>query len=101
MAYSVEVTEQASSEAEAAYLWMSEHNPAVAAQWFEGLVEAVYSLAAFPNRCPLAPESRVFKQKVRQLLYGRHRILFVVSGNTVYVLHVRHQARKYLDSPEG
>lgn len=96
----VEVTEQASREAEEAYLWMKETSPEAAADWFEGLVEAVNSLANFPKRCALAPESKAFKSAIRQLLYSHYRILFTLEGNAVYVLHIRHKARKPLPPDE-
>ncbi|MBI3653272.1 MAG: type II toxin-antitoxin system RelE/ParE family toxin [Acidobacteria bacterium] len=96
MIYEVEITEQASHEAEEALRWMTRHFPQVAPDWFERLVEFVNSLATFPNRCDLAPESQAFKQKIRQLLFEHYRILFTVKGNSVHVLHSRHRARKTL-----
>jgi plasmid stabilization system protein ParE len=84
MTFEVEVTEQASNEAEEAFLWMSRNLPEVAANWFEGLVDAVNSLANFPSRCALAPESKTFKQEIRQLLYSHYRILYTIEGNNVY-----------------
>ncbi len=98
--FNVEVTAQASDEAEEAYLWMKENSPEAAADWFDGLVEKANSLANFPKRCALALESRAFKQEIRQLLYGHYRILFTIEGNTVYVLHIRHKARKPLSPDE-
>jgi plasmid stabilization system protein ParE len=52
--FNVEVTAQASDEAEEAYLWMKENSPEAAADWFDGLVEKANSLANFPKRCALA-----------------------------------------------
>ena len=48
--FNVEVTAQASDEAEEAYLWMKENSPEAAADWFDGLVEKANSLANFPKR---------------------------------------------------
>lgn len=60
--------------------------------------EAIASLATFPKRCPLAPETVSFPFEVRQLLYGRkphvYRILFTIEGDTVNVLHIRHGRRR-------
>jgi plasmid stabilization system protein ParE len=62
--------------------------------------DAIASLATFPKRCPIAPESARFPFEVRQLLYGRkphvYRILFTIENNTVNVLHIRHGRRKPL-----
>jgi len=66
--------------------------------WFMALDDAFGSLAEFPERCPIAPESARFPFEVRQLLYGRkphlYRILFTIQLDTVYVLHIRHGRRK-------
>ena len=82
---------------EAAFLWIAEQNPAAGVRWLAGLEAAVQSLSALPERCPLAPESDVFNEEIRQLIYGRrsgrYRVLFTVRGGTVRVLHVRHGAR--------
>lgn len=67
-------------------------------RWFQGLRQAVATLADFPQRCALAPENAVFPFEVRHLLYGRkphvYRIIFTVEGNTVPVLHIRHGRRQ-------
>lgn len=90
MKYQVEVTEQASN------LWIADTVPDTAARWFEGLVSKVNSLSTMPERCALAPESAAFHQEIRQLLYGRYRILFTIKGDTVYVIHIRHSAQEHL-----
>jgi plasmid stabilization system protein ParE len=65
--------------------------------------DAIASLATFPKRCPLAPETVRFPFEVRQLLYGRkphvYRILFTIEGDTVIVLHIRHGRRKPVVGP--
>jgi len=62
--------------------------------------DAIASLAEFPRRCTLAPESKMFAQEVRHLLYGRkphtYRVLFTIQGSSVYVLHIRHGRREPL-----
>ncbi len=67
-------------------------------RWFQGLRQAVATLADFPQRCALAPENAVFPFEVRHLFYGRkphvYRIIFTVEGNTVAVLHIRHGRRQ-------
>jgi plasmid stabilization system protein ParE len=60
----------------------------------------IATLANFPERCGLAPESEHFDEEIRQLPYGKrpnvYRILFVIRGDTVHVLHVRHGSRRFL-----
>lgn len=72
-------------------------------RWFQGLRQAVATLAGSPQRCALAPENAVFPFEVRHLLYGRrphvYRIIFTFEGNTVSVLHVRHGRRQPIAKP--
>jgi plasmid stabilization system protein ParE len=72
-------------------------------RWFQGLHQAVATLADSPQRCALAPESAVFPFEVWHLLYGRrphvYRIIFTLEGNTVSVLHVRHGRRQPIATP--
>ena len=84
MAYHVKVARSALSDAEQAYAWMKErHSEDQATRWYNGLVEAVFSLESFPRRCPLAPESDEIGVELRQHLYGKrsaaYRIVFTVE----------------------
>jgi plasmid stabilization system protein ParE len=99
MAFRVEISAQAASDAEAILEWlMSEHAGDTGIRWFLALEDAIASLATFPARCPIATESARFPFEVRQLLYGHkphvYRILFAIDGQTVNVLHIRHGRRK-------
>jgi plasmid stabilization system protein ParE len=101
MAFRVETSAQAESEANSILEWLlSEHAGETGIRWFLALDDAIASLARFPERCPLAPETRRFPFEVRQLLYGRkpsvYRILFTVDGETVKILHIRHARRERL-----
>ena len=96
MKYQVSFTEQAEAEADQAFQWISQDSPASAVSWFNGLVDAIESLASFPERCPLAPESEEVQREIRQLLYGKFRILYFIHAKGVFVLHIRHGAQKYL-----
>lgn len=99
-AYRVEPTDKALLDAGGAYFWISERSEKAGLRWYEGLLKAFRSLEQNPLRCPLAPESAFFEQEIRQLIYGRYRILFTVEGGTVLVLRVRHGVREYLKPEE-
>jgi plasmid stabilization system protein ParE len=93
------VTAEAEREADAILEWLlSQHAGDPGVRWFSALEDAIASLAEFPERCPLAPESAVFPFQVRHILSGRlphvYRILFTLDGGTVYVLHIRHGAHQ-------
>jgi plasmid stabilization system protein ParE len=58
-------------------------------KWFNGLMTAIKGLAEFPERHVIAPENDEFDEEIRQLVYGRYRVLFTLRGNEVHVLHCR------------
>jgi hypothetical protein len=60
------------------------------------LLDKIYTLENLPTRCPIAPENDAFDVEVRQLLFGKYRILFWIDGRIVRVLHIRHGARRRL-----
>jgi len=94
--YRVEPTDQALVDAGEAYFWINEELEGAALRWYEGIMKAFRSLEKNPLRCPHAPESAFFEEEIRQLIYGKYRILFTVEGETVFVLRVRHSAQEYL-----
>ena len=95
MSYRVVITTEADNDARAIARWITQYSPEKAVHWFFDFLDATDSLQNFPARCPLARESSA-KKEVRQLLFGKHRILFSIEGATVRVLHVRHQRQKQL-----
>ena len=103
MKYRVELTQSAHSDADAAYKWLAAQTGHATA-WFDALMGAIESLAELPTRCPLARESGEFDEPVRQLLYRKsphvYRVLFIVRSDVVYVLHIRHSARRALEPGE-
>jgi plasmid stabilization system protein ParE len=98
--YRVIIQPPAAAEIDDAYLWMAERAPESAIKWFDGLETVIYSLEDFPQRRPLAEESKAFNVEVRQLIYrkrvGAYRVLFTIVGDAVHVLHVRHGRRRRL-----
>ena len=70
-------------------------------EWYEGLVDAIESLAEFPERCAHAPDPGFRLRGVRQLLYGEghniYRILYLVRGEIVEILALRHARRQLLE----
>jgi plasmid stabilization system protein ParE len=105
MAFEVRVSAAADAEADAIYEWLAQRAPQGAVRWYNGLLDAIESLADFPRRCSLAPEDEHFDEEIRQLLYGKrrnvYRVLFTIRGNTVHVLHIRHASRRFLHEEES
>lgn len=94
--YNVEITTTAEVEAEEAILWIKQFSSDAAKRFSEGLINAVKSLQNNPFRCPLAPENDVFYEEIRQLIYGKYRILITIDDKTVYILHIRHSSQKFI-----
>ena len=102
--YQVIILASAERDIGEAYEWLAGQDESAAIRWYNRLLEAVTSLDTFPERCPLAPESKFFPVEVREIFHGRrrhkYRVLFTVKGDRVYVLHVRHGARLTLGETE-
>jgi plasmid stabilization system protein ParE len=102
--WAVIVETPAQQDLEAAYLWIAERDVNAAERWFNSIYKTIGSLELFPERCPVAPESRFFNQEIREVFHGRrqykYRIIFTVTEGEVHILHVRHGARQTLgESP--
>lgn len=104
MAYRVDISLSALADAEAAYFWVKERAPHRAGDWYEGLLETIFSLETFPERCPIAPESEGVGKDIRQLFYGKragmYRILFglahdpATGEDVVRIYRIRHASRQ-------
>ena len=62
---------------------------AQAKKWVRAIKAAINNLKTFPEGRPLAPENGQFPYQVRQLIFQRYRVLYTVTDNTVYVIHLR------------
>ena len=100
MAYLVNITPRAERDFASLYHEIHAGESDAALKWYRGLKEAVLSLEEQPNRCPATPE----KRQLRHLLYGSkphiYRVIYRVmeKQKRVDILHVRHGARKKLES---
>ena len=106
MAYLIEFADRAARDLEALYVEKNAAESQVASRWYNGLEEAVYALANYPRRCPVATEARKLRRELRHLLYGKkphvYRVIYQVdeSRQTVWVLTVRHGARRKLKAAD-
>lgn len=44
----------------------TEHDPETGVRWYNRLLEVIFSLDVFPERAPLAPESKSFDTEIRE-----------------------------------
>ena len=103
--HQVNILPSAERDIAEAYQRLVEYDVDTAARWYNRLLEVIFSLDIFPERAPLAPESKSFNKEIREVFHGRrqykYRILFTVAENEVHVLHVRHGARRALGETES
>ncbi len=106
MTYRVEFAARAVRDLEILYIEKNAAESDAAARWYNGLEQAVYALASYPYRCPVAPEARSAKRKLRHLLYGKkphvYRVIYEIDElrQTVWVLTIRHGARRKLKTSD-
>ena len=106
MEYHVELAARAARDLEILYVKKNAAESRVAAQWYNGMEEAVSALSTQPHRCPVAPEARKMKRKLRHFLYGKrphvYRVIYEVQEQqqTVWVLTIRHGARKKIQTAD-
>lgn len=100
MTYRVIIQPEAERDIREAAAWIREHarSTTPALRWLRGIRSAIERLGSQPLRCPVDPDSVIYGEEVRMLLYGRrrgvYRILFAVRGRSVFILTVRHSARQ-------
>ena len=71
---------------------------ATARRWVAALFDRAATLKDFPNRGRMVPE--VGRETVRELLFGKYRIVYRRDPNRVVILTVRHQRQEWVDIEE-
>jgi plasmid stabilization system protein ParE len=89
---------RAERDVEGILQWFCDQSATAAAKrWFDQLMARIDTLELNPGRCPVAAEAEELGVELRELLFGKrhgiYRILFVIAGRTVNILHIRHAAR--------
>jgi len=97
MTFRVILQPRAQAQLEAQYQHIAQQKPETAPRWFRRFVAAPEGLSKFPERCAIAPESKLAGREVRQLLFGKRggvrRAHFVNEDDVVRILCIRHSAR--------
>lgn len=100
MSYAVIISERAKRDIREAARWIAQHSPKKATFWHFEIEAAILTLENNPFRCSFAPENQFFPEEIRQLLFGKYRILYFVEDEEVNVLYVRHVAMDYVRPEE-
>ncbi len=94
MKFIVNIPGRATADADEIYVWIAKRSPQGALHWHLTYLAAAASLSDDPHRHPLAHESSLLHDDVRELHFKtrrgkKYRLLFAISGNVVRVLSVR------------
>lgn len=100
MSYEVRLAARAEADIREAYEYIARRGPADPAAWKAGLDRKLTTLERFPEACGLAPESEFANVVLRQTFHGPFRILFTIRDRTVFVVTVRHGARREMGTQE-
>jgi plasmid stabilization system protein ParE len=106
MSYRITYSNRAEADIrEAMEWWRDNRSREQAARWIEEIFPAIEKLRDDPDRFPLAPESDLHSQGLRQLLFGVgrsiiHRVVFAIEADEVNIVAVRHVARQDLRADE-
>lgn len=96
--YRIEITPWAKSaiRQEAAFIHRDSGYASRAEAWVAHLLERIYTLETFPNRCSLAEEQVYRDFVIRKLNFHNHLVLFTVNemNQIVIVIGCRHGSRK-------
>ena len=89
--YRVEFSLEAQEDVERSFEWgRGEWSEKAALRWYRKLQTYTRKiLTMMPLAQSIAPEGREVGREIRQLIFGRYRILFEVDGNLVKVLHIK------------
>ena len=75
-----------------------EISPGYSESWFAEFEQALTGLRTLAHRHPFAPERPAWGRDVRNALFADYRILYLVVGEEVWAMRVRHQRQAQLKS---
>ena len=67
--------------------YIAAERPETAAKWLDGLMDLAERLPRFPRRGRMVPE--VGRSAIREVLYGRYRIIYRVDPAQISIVTVR------------
>lgn len=111
--YAIRFRRQARIDIDTAREWLANTTDEDHADaWHDGLLDALATLATYPDRYPVAHEDRLFQGEVHVFPYRQsrnsvaYRVFYTIAEAAddpafIYVLHVRHGARKPMTRAEA
>ena len=86
--YKVNLTQLAQKDLEQIYYYIAADSIDSAKNFVLELEKKIDSLESFPDRQPLIAENEFFATDYRHLIYKKYRIIYRISGKTVFILRV-------------
>jgi len=91
--YKVNLSQQAQNDLEHIFYYIADDSINNANNFIHQLEIKIYSLENLPYRHPLIPENKFFGTDYRHLNYKKYRIIYRVTGKSVFILRVIHGAK--------
>ena len=91
--FHIEITSEAERDVADIWEYIAEDSPTAATRFVQELQQKAETLKTFPLRCPPIPQQPGEDNDYRHLIVGGYRIIFRVSENTVYVVHILHGSK--------
>ena len=91
--YKVNITFNAQKDLEHIFFYIADDSINNARKFINDLEEKIYSLDTMPERFALIPENDFFGTSYRQITYKKYRIIYKISGGSVFVMRVVHGAK--------
>ncbi len=90
--YKVNVSFNAQKDLERIFFYIAEDSINNAKKFILELEEKIYSLDTMPERFALISENIFFGTNYRQITHKNYRVIYKISGNSVFIMRVVHGA---------
>lgn len=94
MTFVVHATSAAQEDLVAIARWIASRDPVAAARWVDSILAGLRQLTDLPRGHPTASDGKGLGVELRHLTIGFYRLIFLVRGHDVFVLHIRHGNRR-------
>jgi toxin ParE1/3/4 len=84
-------TEPALADVGAIKNWIADTSPEIADAFSDRLIDSTVRLGSFPSSGRVVPEKNL--DNIREVIFGRYRIIYAFSESEVEILTVIHGAR--------
>jgi plasmid stabilization system protein ParE len=100
MRHKVRLSDEALRQIESIGDYIAQDSPQNALRWVQKIRAKIDGLANFPERHAILYTPQQSGREVRQTFYGVYRILYEIHKESVFVLTVRHGARRPIGPAE-